>query len=169
MSITRLRWAAIICFVVAMGGLLIGGLFANRNAPPYPASVKTTDGQELFTRDDIIAGQNVYQRYGLMDHGSVWGHGSQRGMEFSAVSLHLTGEAVRKQLAMEVYGASYDGLDEEQRSIIDLRTQRHLKVNRYDASNEALTLSPQQQAALVEILDFWERTFRDGDSRYGFL
>ncbi len=31
-----------------------------------------------------------------MDHGIVWGHDSQRGMEFSATSLHLLGEAIRE-------------------------------------------------------------------------
>lgn len=63
--------------------------------PPYPARVVGPAGEELFTREDILAGQDVYQRHGLMDHGSVWGHGSQRGMEFSAETLHLMGQVVR--------------------------------------------------------------------------
>src|SRR3990170_1567769 len=99
MTIERLKWAAIISFIVSLGGLLIGGMFANREAPPYPGKVAGPDGATLFTKSDILAGQDVYQRYGLMDHGSVWGHGSQRGMEFSAVTLHLMGETVRKQVA----------------------------------------------------------------------
>ncbi|MHB9080181.1 MAG: hypothetical protein ACYC3X_22125 [Pirellulaceae bacterium] len=86
MTIERLKWAAIVSFIVSLGGLLIGGMFANREAPPYPGKVMGPDGATLFTKSDILAGQDVYQRYGLMDHGSVWGHGSQRGMEFSAVT-----------------------------------------------------------------------------------
>jgi hypothetical protein len=61
----------------------MGGLFANRDAPPYPKRVLAPDESVLFTKEDILAGRDVFQRYGLMDHGSVWGHGSQRGMEFS--------------------------------------------------------------------------------------
>ena len=87
MSTKTLKTAAIVCFIVAMGGLLLGGLFANREAPPYPGRVTAPNGSVLFTKADILAGQDVYQRYGLMDHGSVWGHGSQRGMEFSAIDI----------------------------------------------------------------------------------
>ena len=111
MSTNTLKRAAIICFVVAMGGLLLGGLFANRDAPPYPGRVVGPDGSTLFTKADILAGQDVYQRYGLMDHGSVWGHGSQRGMEFSAVTLHRIGEKVREEISNAAYGRAYASLD----------------------------------------------------------
>ena len=107
MSTKTLKTAAIVCFIVAMGGLLLGGLFANREAPPYPGRVAGPDGATLFTKADILAGQDVYQRYGLMDHGSVWGHGSQRGMEFSAVTLHRIGEKVREDISNTVYGRPY--------------------------------------------------------------
>lgn len=169
MSIERLKWAAIISFVVALGGLLIGGIFANRHAPPYPGEVSGPDGVVLFDREDILAGQDVYQRYGLMDHGSVWGHGSQRGMEFSAVTLHLVGQTVRDQLAAAEYGRSYDTLDLDQRDVVDVRTRREMKANAYDASDDVLRLTAAQVAGLGENERFWERTFRDGDMNYGFL
>jgi nitric oxide reductase subunit B len=169
MSTERLKWAAIISFIIALGGLLIGGLFANREAPPYPEQVTGPDGVVLFSRSDIIAGQDVYQRYGLMDHGSVWGHGSQRGMEFSAVTLHLVGESVREYLASEEYGRSYDLLDEEERDIIDVRTRRAMKANGHDPASGRLRLSQPQVAALEKSQSFWEKTFSDGDARFGFL
>jgi nitric oxide reductase subunit B len=115
MSTKTLKTAAIVCFIIAMGGLLIGGLFANRQAPPYPARVVGPDGAVLFTSADIIAGQDVFQRYGLMDHGSVWGHGSQRGSEFSALTLHRIGERVQENISNAVYGRSYSDLAAEQR------------------------------------------------------
>lgn len=169
MSIERLKWAAIISFVIALGGLLIGGVFAAREAPPYPGTVAGPDGQALFTKQDILAGQDVYQRYGLMDHGSVWGHGSQRGMEFSAVTLHRIGETVRSRLAEEGFGRPYDQLSGEDRGIVDLRTRNELKSNGYDVASDTLRLSPAQAAAVIETGSFWETTFRDGDPRYGFL
>ncbi len=169
MTIERLKWAAIISFVVALGGLLIGGVFATREAPPYPGTVAGPDGAALFTKQDILAGQDVYQRYGLMDHGSVWGHGSQRGMEFSAVTLHLIGETVRARFAVDGLGRPYDQLSGEDRELVDLRTRREMKGNRYDEATDTLTLSPAQAAALGDIARFWETTFREGDQRYGFL
>ena len=169
MSTNRLKIAAIVCFIIAMGGLLIGGMFANREAPPYPDKVVGPDQELLFTRADILAGQDVFQRYGLMDHGSVWGHGSQRGMEFSAVTLHRTGEIVKQQLSREAYGLEFSLLSDEQRDLIDIRTRRTMKANAYDASSGMLVLSAAQQSAVADNEEFWERTFRDGDTGYGFL
>ena len=169
MSTETLKKAAIICFIIALGGLLLGGLFANREAPPYPDRVLAPDGTVLFTGEDILAGQDVYQRYGLMDHGSVWGHGSQRGMEFSAVTLHRVGEKVREQLSISAYGRSYSELTEEEKDLIDIRTRRSMKANHYDPDTGALQLDAAQLAALGDTDEFWERTFRDGNADYGFL
>ncbi len=169
MSTNTLKIAAIVCFVIAMLGLLLGGLVANREAPPYPNRVIGPDGALLFTKADILDGQSVYQRYGLMDHGSVWGHGSQRGMEFSAVTLHRAGEKVRNQLSMAAYQRSYSQLSLEERDLIDIRMRREMKANRYEVSTDTLRLSTAQLDALADIEQFWERTFRDGDKGYGFL
>jgi nitric oxide reductase subunit B len=169
MSTKTLKTAAIVCFIVAMGGLLLGGMFANREAPPYPGRVTGPDGAVLFTKADILSGQDVYQRYGLMDHGSVWGHGSQRGMEFSAVTLHRIGEKVRERSTNAVYGRPYAQLNAEERDIIDVRTRRLMKTNTYDAESDTLRLGDGQAAALTDIANFWERTFKEGDARYGFL
>jgi nitric oxide reductase subunit B len=169
MSTKALKVAAIVCFILALGGILAGGMFANRQAPPYPGRVVGPDGNALFTKSDIIAGQDVYQRYGLMDHGSVWGHGSQRGMEFSALTLHLMSERVRANISSSAYSRQYSQLSEEERDLVDVRTRRLVKKNNYDAASDTLRLEDGQVAALRDIGDFWERTFRDGDKGYGFL
>ncbi len=169
MSMQRLKWAAILSFVVALGGLIIGGHYANREKPPYPGSVVAPDGTELFTQADIIAGQDVYQRYGLMDHGSVWGHGSQRGMEFSAVTLHLMSDAVREHLSQQAFQRPFNELTGEDRELIELRTRREIKTNRYDQTSHVLTLTEGEQQALTEILAHWERVFGAGETSYGFL
>ena len=95
MGTKGLRNAAILSFFVSMGILLIGGYFARQQVPPIPE--KVVRGETLLTdREAIMRGQDVYQRYGLMDHGSVWGHGSLRGMDFSAHTLHCLGALVKQ-------------------------------------------------------------------------
>lgn len=169
MSTSSLKWAAIISFVVSLVVLVGGGLIAKKDLPPYPGRIVGSDGKLVFQKSDILAGQDVYQRYGLMDHGSVWGHGSQRGAEFSATSLHLLSEAVGGFLANEVYGKPYGVLDDLQKGFIDLHRIKELRTNRYDFSNDTLTLTASQTKALEAIHQHWEKTFREGETRYGFL
>jgi nitric oxide reductase subunit B len=168
-SVTGLKWAAVTSFVVAMVVLLLGGFYANKQVPPYPGKIVGPDGEVLFERSDILAGQDVYQRYGLMDHGSVWGHGSQRGMEFSAKTLRIIGDGLRQSLAAARYGSSYEALTPDQRDIVDLRVKREMKTNRYDAEKDILRLTSAQVEALRDGERFWEKTFRDGHHDYGFL
>jgi nitric oxide reductase subunit B len=169
MSLKKLKWAAIISFLVSILLLLGGGYLAKDRLPPYPGKVEDSEGRILFQKADILQGQNVYQRYGLMDHGSVWGHGSQRGMEFSATTLHLLGDGVRNYLSRQEHGKPYDDLEGIDKEIIDLKTTREIKTNRYDPSKDTLILTSAQVSALEPIQQFWEKTFKEGQKRYGFL
>ncbi|MBC8443638.1 MAG: hypothetical protein H8D81_00830 [Deltaproteobacteria bacterium] len=58
-SLTKLKWAAILCFIVAMVILLGGGVAMKKDLPPYPGKVVGPDGRVLFERDNILAGQDV--------------------------------------------------------------------------------------------------------------
>ncbi len=169
MSLVKLKWAAIISFIVAMTVLLGGGYFALDKVAPYPGKVVGPDGKVLFTKQDIMAGQHVYQKYGLMDHGSVWGHGSQRGPEFSALTLHLIGKAGVEQVASKEFGKPFEQLDDVQKQIAVLKNSGDAKTNRYDPATDTLTLTEAQVTALADVEKYWEKTFKEGDVRYGFL
>ncbi len=169
MSLSGLKWAAILCFVVAMAVLLGGGIAMKKDLPPYPGKVVGPDGQVLFTKADIIAGQNTYQRFGLMDQGAVWGHGSQRGPEFSAASLHLIAEAIGDYFARQDYGKPYSELDAVQKGLVDVKITHEIKPNRYDAASDTLTLTAAQVEGLKRVLAHWQQIFKEGKQRYGFL
>ena len=98
MGTTGLRNFTVFTFVVSMAILLIGGYFALDKVPPIPEKVVGPE-QQVTDAAAIRRGQAVYQRYGLMDHGSVWGHGSLRGMDFSAFTLHCVGHLVKQHMA----------------------------------------------------------------------
>ncbi len=169
MSLSKLKWGAIFSFIIAMVILLLGGYEAKKQLPPYPGKIVSPEGNVLFTKEDILVGQDVYQRYGLMDHGSVWGHGSQRGPEFSATTLHFWGETIRNYLSIQEYGRPYGQIDSLPKELIDVKVKKEIKTNRYDPEKDTLTLTSAQVKALEEIHQFWEKTFKDGDKRYGFL
>ena len=71
MVISRLWFQfSVITFLI---GFSILGYLAYRicvDHPPVPARVVVaTDGRVLFTGDDIMAGQHLFQKYGLMQYG----------------------------------------------------------------------------------------------------
>ncbi len=169
MTVNIVKWAAIISFVIAMAVLLGGGYYAMDRVPPYPGKVVGPGGKQIFTKSDILKGQDVFQKYGLMDHGSVWGHGSQRGMEFSAQSLHLISLAARGYLSEKEFGKAYDALDEVQKAVVTIKVTKEIKENRYDASTDTLQLTEAQMAGLKSVEQFWERTFKEGEKGHGFL
>lgn len=169
MSLERLKWAAIISFIVSTLLLIGGGYLAKDHLPPYPGKIVDERGDLLFVKADIMQGQNVYQRYGLMDHGSVWGHGSQRGPEFSAYTLHLVSDSIRNHLARKDYGKDYVALGSLEQEIIDLKSRKEIRTNRYDPKNDVLVLTAPQTQALSKVTQVWEDTFRRGETDYGFL
>src|SRR5215472_16238871 len=73
--------------VVVLFGFFVLGLLAYRTytaQAPIPGKVIRPDGQVLFTRDDIQAGQKVFLRNGLMEYGSIFGHGAYLGPDYTA-------------------------------------------------------------------------------------
>lgn len=183
MGIKGLRNGAILSFIVSMGILLVGGHYAKDKIPPIPERMQLGGGV-LTDRDAIMRGQDVYQRYGLMDHGSVWGHGSLRGMDFSADTLHRMGQYMRDHTAASRWhynpdpdGAyenptpdgAYGKLPPDARRGVDVQVIDELKKNRYDAATGTLELTAAQAYALGQIRDYWEKEFGAGDPRYGFL
>src|SRR5437868_11674175 len=84
--------------IVFLFGFLVLGLLAYRTytgEPPIPARVVDPAGRLLFTRDDILGGQAVFLRNGLMEYGSIFGHGAYLGPDFTADYLHRAALIVR--------------------------------------------------------------------------
>ena len=53
-----------------------------------PERVASTDGQTLFTREEIEQGRIVWQSMGGQEVGTVWGHGAYIAPDWSADWLH---------------------------------------------------------------------------------
>src|SRR5512137_416036 len=83
-------WRNSVILVLALGFtvLIWIAVRAYKDAPPIPEKVIGTSGETIFTRNDILAGQQVFLKYGLMENGTIWGHGAYLGPDFSAEYLH---------------------------------------------------------------------------------
>ncbi len=79
---------AILTFVVGFAVLGYLAVRVQNDHPPIPERVVTPSGQTLFTGSDIMAGQHLFQRYGLMELGTIFGHGAYLGPDFATQYMH---------------------------------------------------------------------------------
>src|SRR5579862_1861730 len=69
--------------------MIVGGVAMYRSRAPIPETVVGPGGQTLFTAQDIQQGQDLFRKRGLMDYGSVLGHGAYLGPDYTAEALHV--------------------------------------------------------------------------------
>jgi nitric oxide reductase subunit B len=83
-------WIQAVSIVVVFGFFVLGLLAYRtyRDEPPIPVRTVGETGEVLFTRQDVVDGQGVFLRNGLMEYGSIFGHGAYLGPDFTADYLH---------------------------------------------------------------------------------
>lgn len=94
-------WIQAVALVVLFG-FFVMGLLAYRTyseEAPLPGRVVSPDNELLFTRDDILAGQQVFLKNGLMEYGSIFGHGAYLGPDFTADYLRRAATIVANSTA----------------------------------------------------------------------
>src|SRR3972149_11719940 len=74
--------------IIGFTVLILLTIKVHHDAPPIPGKVVDPSGELIFSKQDILHGQEVFLEHGLMDNGSIWGHGGYLGPDFSAQYLH---------------------------------------------------------------------------------
>ena len=144
--------------LVALFGFLLLGILAYRtytDEPPIPSRVMGADGQLLFTGADISAGQEVFLKNGLMEYGSIFGHGAYLGPDFTADYLHRAA-LISNQLNGFAYAETPQAT-----------TIADFKANRYDEVSGVLTFSAAQTEAFRKLLPHYADFFATPDTRNG--
>lgn len=172
-SMTKLSpwWRRTVILVLIAGFAVLIGLSVNsyREAPPIPGRVAGTDGHLIFTRDDILAGQQVFLKYGLMENGTIWGHGAYLGPDFSAEYLHTLAVDTEEFLARQQYRRGVPELTDEERSALRGRLQEILKENRYDPETDTLLFTAPEEESYRRQIVKWTDYFSDPAVNRGLL
>ena len=148
--------AAALVFLI---GFFILGLLAYRTyqaKPPIPVKVVDPHGEVLYTGEDVSEGQQVFLHNGLMEYGSVFGHGAYLGPDFTAdylrrVALLVTRRLWRRGLRRR---RAQDGRGLPRR-------------NSYDEDTKTVTVSAAQADAFRELEDHYSDFFSEPTSRNG--
>jgi len=128
-------------------------------APPIPERVIGPDGAVLFTKADITAGQQVFLRYGLMENGTIWGHGAYLGPDFSAEYLHMLASEAQKIVAQGYGFVLPAALAPGERFVVNAEVQKLLKRNRYDPVSKTLTFSEVEVQSYKRQIGLWAQYF----------
>lgn len=139
-------------FVISFAGVAWIGYETYYEAPPIPAFVNK-QGEIIFSHDDILTGQSVFQQHALMDYGSMFGDGANRGPDFTAQALHQTA-VFMKDYYKQTTANTLEQLGVEQ------QVKHELKSNHYQATTNTVELSNAQVYAVQQLIPFYENFFR---------
>ncbi|MGA9363712.1 MAG: cbb3-type cytochrome c oxidase subunit I [Bacteroidota bacterium] len=161
------RNGVIIVLVVGFSILIWLATRAYDDAPPIPDKVLTKSGEIVFSKAEILAGQQVFLKYALMENGTVWGHGAYLGPDFSAEYLHALSTDMRDSVAQQRYNRGYNALTEIERGTVDSEVKRVLKQNRYDAKSRTLQFTGPEVASFDKQVATWAEYFSQPDNNGG--
>lgn len=155
-------WGRAVAFTLIFGFsiLILIAVTTYRNAPPIPDRAVTSSGSVIFTKQDVAAGQEVFLKYGLMNNGSVWGHGAYLGPDFTASYLHHMAVDLAGQIAVARFGRRYADLGAEDKAAVGGIVAVRLKQNRYDPTTGVLALPVGDQGFFEREQARWARYFQ---------
>ncbi|MFI7034150.1 nitric-oxide reductase large subunit [Microbispora rosea] len=135
---------------MAVFGFFVMGLLAYRTytvEPPVPRLVVGESGQRLYAGRDVADGQKVFLANGLMQYGSVLGHGGYLGPDYTADYLRRAATA-----ALRARG----GGDRAREQV-----RQEFRANRYDPRSGVLTYTRAQADAFTALVDHYRDYFAD--------
>jgi nitric oxide reductase subunit B len=140
-------WLQAMMLTFLVGFAIMGylALKAHSEHAPVPGRVVDESGRPLTTRDEIMQGQEAFLTHGLMQFGSVYGHGAYLGPDFTADYLHRQAELMR----------DYEGGGPD----AEEKVRRELQTNRFDEKADTLVWTSAQARAFQELRKRYEEDF----------
>jgi nitric oxide reductase subunit B len=148
--------------LLAFTVLLAGGYWIFKSEAPRPL-VKDQSGKVLFTKKSIEGGQAVFQKYALMDYGTVLGNGSYMGPDYTAEALKIYTEGMQNFYADKQWNTSFAKLTKDKQSVIRDQVVAEIRQNRYAKNTDTLVLTAAQVYGLDQVRNYYRNVFTKGD------
>ncbi len=161
--------AAVAAMVAGFAVLVLITVKAYENAPPIPGKTVDPAGNVVFTKDDVTAGQQVFLKHGLMNNGTIWGHGGYLGPDFSAQYLHGLALDLADDLAVQRLSRNYAALTPDEQAAINGTVALTLKRNSYDPANDALVLPEGAAKSFARQVSYWTDYFNSPAGNGGLM
>lgn len=146
--------------LVLVFGFFVMGILAYRtytDSMPEPAKVVTEAGDTLFTAADITAGQELFLARGLMEYGSIVGHGGYLGPDYTADYLRRATDFVEAEVRDQ-------GVADPHAQVVE-----QFRTNRYDKATQTLTFTDAQVRAFTANQQHYADFFGTDSTKYGLI
>jgi len=145
----------LLIFTISVAGVMMIGMHTYSEAPPIPDYI-SEKGVVVLRSEDILKGQSVFQKYALMDYGSMFGDGANRGPDFTAETLHELSLSMGRY-----YSARWSDLPGKEllEKGIGEQVRSDIKHNRYNPSGNQVTLTDAQADAVEDLFQYHLRKF----------
>ena len=137
--------------------MIVGGVMMFRSRAPIPVTVTGASGQVLFNAEDVQRGQELFRKRGLMNYGTVLGHGAYLGPDYTAEALHKITEAMRLDRAPD-----FDTLGVGARAAVDAEIAVELKKNAYNEAQGTLQFTRGQEQGWNAVVAYYGKKFGEG-------
>jgi len=165
MNTKRLWIGFILVMVISFGILGYYGREIYREAPPIPEKVVTSNGDVLFTGQNIKDGQNIWQSMGGQEVGTIWGHGAYQAPDWTADWLHKEAVYILDRFAQAEFATEYDKLDIENQAMLQKRLQKEMRTNTYDKKTKTLHISELRADAIKAVSSHYQGLFMNGEEQ----
>ena len=160
-TLARLLAVVFVVNLVVMGA---GAWYSAEQAPPIPETVEGPDGETVVTGDAVREGKRVFQRNGLMNHGSVLGNGAYFGNDLTADALDEKTRFMRRYYANERYGTAYSSLDEAEQAAVDQMVRSDLRES---VEGDSVSYSAAEVAAHQQVRQLYVERYHEGSPELG--
>jgi nitric oxide reductase subunit B len=161
-TLAKLLAAVFVANLVVMG---VGAWYSTANAPPIPSEVVGPDDETVVTHAQIQEGKAVFQRDGLMNHGSILGNGAYFGEDYTAQALDLKVQYMREYYAQERYGASFDQLSDARTAAVKQQVRSELDAS--EGGEGVVRYSAAEQYAHEQVRELYVERYHEGAREHG--
>lgn len=153
--------------VISVAGVGLIGYQTYYEAPPM-TGFTSPDGEVLIDKSTIVRGQEVFHKYALMEYGSFFGDGAQRGPDFTAEALHMISVYMKEYEEGSFRELNGRSPNENEQMVIVENIKKDLKTNRYDEESNIVQLSQAQTYALDKLRAYYTDIFIDENESGSF-
>jgi len=163
------NWRGPLIFILIISILGVGmiGFQTYIDAPPM-TGFKDATGAVVIDQNTIERGQEVFHKKALMEYGSFFGDGAQRGPDYTAEALHWITIYMNDYYITEIKFKTGKEVDLYEVKQINEKVKAELKQNAFNKAENIVSLSAAQSYALQQLKKHYTDIFIDKNSGAGF-